>query len=429
MHTSNVKTRSLRYVLWVGIGLVSALIVLALVLFGRGFNTKTAPDLNESQLPQTELQTVAEKATRTQDEPEEVNVEEIGLADSSRDIPDDVWELCGRDAWPKDYENGRSVIENFELSDECQIALEQHILKSNPLVFVFDRFSLILQDNPMTYEKVFSDPAGDLEKIMDALSRPECVLEDSVVANWDLKDSCHAEAFTNYAAFYQALYRSPTSRTLLTIRNPEVFETTPKLLTESWESYFTLRTLEQIIRRQKYGASLELNAKNYPSQFQQIISFGESRERVLRRGSKYKDEDDAFILYRTLLFLGGRLGDVDATFRLSSHFDEKLAAYYIERQPWLENWDEPYLNTIPSESQLLKALNIIDSVADTDVKLDWAGLVKRVCKPDLDQGVSSYPSCQTLISDLLKKLDPTEDRKIQALDQFERKAIELSVYN
>ena len=429
MRTSDVKTRSLRYVLWVGAGVVSLLIVLALVLIDQGFITTSAPDLNESELPQTEVQTVAENATRVQDEPEEVTVEEIGLAVSSRDIPDDVWELCGRDAWPKDYENGRSVIEKFEFSEECQIALEEHILQSNPLVFSSDEFSFVLQDNPMTYYRAFSDPAGDLEKIMDALSRPECLLEDGVVANWELKDSCHAEAFTNYAAFYGAHYQSPTSESLLTVKYPEVFDKVPWLLTEHWESYFKLRTLEQIIRKQNYDASLEFSAKNYPSQFQQVISFGESREQDLRRGGEYKDEDQAYILYRTLLLFGARLGDVDTTFRLTSHFDEKLAAYFIEHQPWLENWDEPDRNRIPSESQLLKALNIIDSVADTDVKLDWDGLVKRVCKPDLVQGVSSHPSCQTLISDVLKKLDPTEDRKLKALDQFERKAIELGLYN
>ena len=174
---------------------------------------------------------------------------------------------------------------------------------------------------------------------------------------------------------------------------------------------------------------MEFSARNYPSQFQQIISFGESRQRYHRRGNAYKDEDDAGILFQTLLHLGARLGDVDATFRLTSHFDEKLAAYFIERQPWLENWDEPDRNGIPSESQLLTAINVIDTVADTDVKLDWEGLVKRVCKPDLNQGVFSYPSCHTLISDLLKKIGPTEDRKILALDKFKRKAIELGLYN
>ena len=429
MRTSSVNTKSLRYVLWVGAGVVSVLIVLALFLFSRGLNTTSAPDLNESQLPQAEVQTVVEDATGIQDAPEEDIVEELETSVSSYDIPDDVWEICGRDAWPKDYENGRREIENFELTEECQIALEEHILKSNPLVFSSDEFSFILQENPMTYERVFSDPAGDLEKILDALSRPECLLEDGVVANWELKDSCLAEAFTNYATFYLVHYQSPPSESSLTVKYPEVFEKVPWLLNEHWESYFIMRTLEQIIGKQKYDASLEFSARNYPSQFQQIISFGESRQRFLRRGNAYKDEDDANILFQTLLHLGARLGDVDATFRLTSHFDEKLAAYFIERQPWLENWDEPDRNRIPSESQLLKAINVIDAVADIDVKLDWEGLVKRICKPDLKQGVFAYPSCHTLISDLLEKIDPTEDRKIIALDKFKRKAIELGLYN
>lgn len=99
------------------------------------------------------------------------------------------------------------------------------------------------------------------------------------------------------------------------------------------------------------------------------------------------------------------------------------------KNPWRENGVQPTQDTPPSESQLLKAIDLIAAVAETNVKLGWEGLVKRVCISDLVQGVSSFPSWQTLISDLLKKLAPTEDRKLKALDQFERKAIELGLYN
>ena len=35
-------------------------------------------------------------------------------------------------------------------------------------------------------------------RVQDAMSRPECLLKDDE-RNWELKETCHADAFLNYA--------------------------------------------------------------------------------------------------------------------------------------------------------------------------------------------------------------------------------------
>ena len=409
--------------------MVSVLIVLALVFIDRGFITTSAPDLNESHLPQTEVQTVAENATRVQDEPEEVKVEEIGLAVSSRDIPADVWELCAIDEYPVDRADVRGYLKDRPPSEECTEALEIHLLDRNPFaLFSHEKFSLIQIDNPLTYERIFTDPENDLERILDAISRPECRLADGPIVNWELKNSCHADSFTNYATFYHVCYVGISFAAHLSYLSDyePLFQIDPRTKSSFWQNYLERRWVSNHCR--SFNQAIRLNTENYPAQYQQLLNIGQDHDRVfIPLESQQNDEN--FVLYKTLLSLGARLGDEAATLEYLPQSNIQLETYYNERQPWRENWEQPKRDTQPSESQLLTALDLIASVADTDVKLDWEDLVKRVCKPDLVQGVSSHPSCQTLISDLLKKLDPTEERKIQALNQFERKAIELGLYN
>ena len=53
-------------------------------------------------------------------------------------------------------------------------------------------------DPPLTFERNFADPLGDLAWIQDALSRPERLLIGDQT-NWELKETCHADAFMNFA--------------------------------------------------------------------------------------------------------------------------------------------------------------------------------------------------------------------------------------
>lgn len=89
-------------------------------------------------------------------------------------------------------------------SEECQTALETHINSINPYLWGATdenrQFNFVETDPPLTFERIFADPLGDLARVQDALSRPECLLTGDQT-NWELKETCHADAFLNFALF------------------------------------------------------------------------------------------------------------------------------------------------------------------------------------------------------------------------------------
>lgn len=80
-----------------------------------------------------------------------------------------------------------------ELSEECLQSLDAYFMDKP---FAWKEFDWLLE--PMTYRRIFADPGGDGEKVLAALESPECRLEEGGI-RWDLRESCHAESFANYA--------------------------------------------------------------------------------------------------------------------------------------------------------------------------------------------------------------------------------------
>lgn len=74
---------------------------------------------------------------------------------------------------------------------------------------------------------------------------------------------------------------------------------------------------------------------------------------------------------------------------------------------------------------MLRALDLVVSLEDSEIQFDWERLVEHLCV----RFKSSKGNCQTMITYFLEKFDQTEVRKLQILDKFERTAIELNVYN
>ena len=85
-----------------------------------------------------------------------------------------------------------------ELSEECLQSLDAYFMDRT---FVWREFDWL--PVPMTYRRIFTDPHQDRENVLAALERPECRLEEGEV-RWDLRESCHAESFSNYAVFLYA---------------------------------------------------------------------------------------------------------------------------------------------------------------------------------------------------------------------------------
>lgn len=90
-----------------------------------------------------------------------------------------------------------------DLSEECLRSLDAYFLDKP---FVWREFDWL--PVPMSYRRIFADPIGDSAKVLAALEKPECRLEEGEI-RWDLRETCHAESIANYANLLKFCQGSP----------------------------------------------------------------------------------------------------------------------------------------------------------------------------------------------------------------------------
>ena len=106
--------------------------------------------------------------------------------------------------------------ENFKLlkSPKCLTALETYINPINPYLWgrehnthgFHSAHAFVDIDNPLNFERIFTDPAGDFARVQEALARPECQLSTDDEPNLRLNETCHADAIHNYALISRFCY-------------------------------------------------------------------------------------------------------------------------------------------------------------------------------------------------------------------------------
>lgn len=331
-----------------------------------------------------------------------------------------VWEACPIEEWETDFYSVREYLKTLDISQECESALDHHFVSKNP----FDNYSLILLKERFDYERIFADPKRSLELVVDALSRPECVFRDKSVAKWELKDSCNAEAFAEYAAFYNVCFASSTPYRFLrtTLADYAELSGVPRnSMNAIWKLYLEQRWVDQ--RCQDFDPSLQLSKEFYQLHYEQLVSLAADPDRVNIIGG-YEKVTEEVLLYTALLSLGTRLGSEVAALQYNPGSDTLLQAFLNEKQPWRKAYDA-FTVERRQGYELLKALDLVVSLEDEEIDLDWERLVEYLCL----RHKSSKGNCQTMITYFLEIFDQTEVRKLQILDKFERTAIELNVYN
>ena len=119
--------------------------------------------------------------------------------------PGSVEEACGFNDFPpyhlSTFESGWDLRTPLT-SDECWSAMETHINTINPLHLDRDperrhTFLFVVLEEPLTFERIFTDPRGDLLRVQEALSRSECLLTGDET-NWELNYSCHVESILKF---------------------------------------------------------------------------------------------------------------------------------------------------------------------------------------------------------------------------------------
>lgn len=247
------------------------------------------------------------------------------------------------------------------LSDECMQSLDTYFLDKR---FAWNGFDWFLV--PMTYRRIFADPDGDRERVFAALDRPECRLEEGEI-RWDLRESCNAESFANYANFIHfcedaAFVVTPLQESSVSPSESENMD--PRLTTfevyEDWDDEYkrssrwagerllegrwivekkckehSARTLtwdyihdsEYFERLKEIGIRFELFSDSWGSSSIDAFFYQLTGESERRFGSS-----DAF---NALSVLAARLGDEwAASVYASNEEDDAWNAHEIESMPW-----------------------------------------------------------------------------------------------
>ena len=323
----------------------------------------------------------------------------------------DMWEICGIGEFPSEIENAKKFVfdREFAVSDECKTALETHVSSINPFkehhLSSFGtgyEFSLFVLENPMTYARIFSDPAGDLERVINALSRSECRLEQER-KNWNLKESCNADAFTNYAVFYrvchgvrgtsQARYYFYNQQEALTKHTSDT-----NVTVEIWKGFLERVWIDNMCST--FDSELELSTTNLPQVFEQLVSYNivnhpnarESRERLRSNSPQEAAARDADDLYVSLLTLGARLGDEAAALTWEGkNFGVFLNTFKNA------NWKSLRELENPSKDKISDVLSLAVALKKDGVNFDWNWLVKSVCGSSSPVESEQSKSCRSLI--------------------------------
>ena len=380
-------------------------------------------------------------------------------------VPGSVEEACGLNELPT-YSAGvsygtiiaktRDRTKALE-SDECRAALEVHMSAMNPQQFLSGALysaslaELVVLDEPFTFERIFADPSGDLTRVQEVLSRSECLLTGDET-NWELKETCHADALLNYAfinlfCFGEGIKNriTPVDRGIQFNKDdsnplPQFRPPTPQQDRLLWK-----QDLEDSWVTAKCAAldpTLELSAERYPELHALVISWDETERTPFSKGA-----------HELLVELAARLGD-DAAGLSQSVFEPDHIGYRfrgsgykfgrINKLVGNGEWSGFALKEEPSADRFLEAFYMLarldspKSDPRNEIDFDWKFVARYLCEPPYFefQPFSSGPklvengehsSCKEIIHEIRQK-GITFPPLVKMLDKFEQVALELEVY-
>ena len=373
-----------------------------------------------------------------------------------------IEEACGIHEYPRywDYENDSEDSDKEELlkraiaSKECREALDAHVGTMNPYLwgnpFVHVRqFSFVLIEDPLTFDRIFADPSEDFARVQNALTRTECLLENGTATNFELNESCNADALLNYAVLNKFCFSGGSNSPVYFQQNP-----TPELSRIRW-----VQDLEQLwvnIKCEETDAELELTEAMYPDLTKLLSSLTNSnslglqifiRERQRRPGMSVPEILPPRFLISTLIEMAARLGDEAAALTDDGWFGKE--GFNLGRFQELESnptWQELRWKREPNRDRLLQTFEFLPTAASMDIEFDWEWLVGHLCEPPFHyhelslssqtalsyeewQEESSEPqSCRAVINELYIDGD-LSDSVLEVIDRFERTAMRLDLYH
>ena len=331
-----------------------------------------------------------------------------------------------------------------EISEECKSAMADYF---SDVPLEFSDTTWISIPNRLTYGRAFENPAGDRKRVLKALNQEECLLKGDPTVRWDLKDSCHADAFANLSVLLWACDERPDIQDreealVNLIDNAQLAEDPQRH--EERVQYGIVRFLEARWFGDKcaeYKPSvLRFSAHREPTAYETL------RAAASRSGEPWVSSSNAPETF-VLKAIAARLGDeVSALYYFPSlskasgrSWDEHVRKVW----PWksdlpfgpstledffgtLEIFEGPQDAAQDAEERMLNGLSVAVSLQETGFDFDWNILVRGFCKHAETEGPTT---CQAVIARLKRKLDVDQKDELQALEQFESVAKELGLFD
>ena len=459
----------------IGIGL-AVVVVVCVLLYANGRPTPQVPSVVISD------PNVAGSSSLSTTTPK-VSVEAPPLP-SLKYPPGSVEEACGLNELPP-YWNAINNRRRSELpsnakvdwevleSEECRTALDNHVKDINPYLwgstFENRQFSfVVLEEKSLTFERIFADPEGDLIRVQDALSRPECLLKGDE-SNWELEETCHAEAFLNYALIGRFCFDNGVSNRSRTMYWKEDNPTPEQdrfmwkqLLENDWvrAKCEELSPKLELTKHHQELTNLLLQLGGYDTIdmfWDPVDSFPPTSRQLSHREMKeiLGMGESTYLTSRylvpTLIEMAARLGDDEAG--LTQPFTKIYSHQYLEegykhgRFSWLltnETWRELSVKQKPSADHFLRTFYLLARVSAhrpdprAEFEFDWEWVTEHLCSPPYyhrDDWRETEPddstelqNCKEVVHELRQRDDLKFAPLLQTLDKFEQVAIELGVY-
>ncbi len=462
-----------RYWFWGGItGLVLVSVVVVLVLVNQN-----KPRADESPfVSEHEPSSIAPSLPNPVSEPLVQTVQEDTPLPAMDFPPGSIEEACGLNAFPSYWSEISNPKGSSELpssirekmttleSEECRLALENHLNPINPFLwgatYENPQFNFVVLDSPLTFERIFADPLGDFLRVQDKLFRSECLLKDNE-SNWDLEETCHAEALMNYALVNRFCFNGGIWKRSKTIYYEDDIPT-PNQDRFMWKQLLENDWVRK--RCEELDSTLELTEHHH-----------ELTELILKQGDYYTLDSSEHAemvdmlgprsvvsryLIPTLIEMAARLGDEAAG--LTQPFTKVHSHQYVEEGYKVgrfsdllssDSWKIFALKKEPSADRFLRAFTML-ALLDArrpdprdEIEFDWKFVARHLCTPpfvpnyaDWRRGyvgntftpedeidVSDY-SCKEIVHEIRQR-EFTIVPVLTALDKFEQVALELDVYD
>lgn len=337
--------------------------------------------------------------------------------------------------WPKSPYDASGKVVALE-SAACWAALENYIHTINPYLwgrthensdFSNHPLAFFVLEDPLTFERIFTDPASDFARVQDTLSRPECLLKQDET-DWELKESCHTDALLNYALINHFCFDEGVSNRERAYYS-ESENPTPEQDRLMWKQFLEGAWVRK--KCEELDQTLKFTSEHHPSLYKLLLSL---READSRKGPQ-----------NLLIELAARLGD-DTAGLTRGIAGFKIDGYKFGRfEGVLGSFDWLVLTSKeePNADRFLRAFHIL-TLADSrrfdprdEIEFDWTFVARYLCEPPyyeqtLFNGLMpvenvEHANCKEIVHELRQrdlKLQPVLD----VLDKFEQAALELGVY-